>query len=104
MSTPLRYLARSYAAGRKRISVCLKETHNQLNRDRARYRFLERLREAELQAAVELTAIEAEFCARIIRETDFIVPELFSGDANICDSLRRKYAQAIKQSAQPSGA
>jgi len=78
-----RQLAAGYAAGRARI--------RRLNADRARFIFLCQLAQHALRSGIWLSRLEIAFITRLLRETNHDVPELFCGDANICDSLRRQY-------------
>lgn len=59
--------------------------------DRARVDFIFRLNRSAGRGEICLTEIEHDFIARICGEHDKAVPDIHSGDRNICDSLRRKY-------------
>ncbi len=63
----------------------------QINEDCARVRFAKALLSDE-DLRVELTEMESDFLIRIEAEHDKTVPDIFSGDRNICDKLKRKYA------------
>jgi hypothetical protein len=84
-----RTLAGGYARGRQRLQ--------KLNADRRRFEFILDLwrawcfRGGSATAAIQLTIIEAGFLCRLVAETNEETPEIHPGDANICDSLKRKF-------------
>ena len=80
-------LKNCYEADRARV--------RKLIADRARFEFILDLWRAWRvdENSLALTECEQAFCCRIVAETNEETPELHPGDANICDSLRRKYNQ-----------
>lgn len=86
-----RGLAASYAAGRKRV--------REINEDVARLDFLKRLldRATDYASGIVLTELESDFVLRLVAGHDRDVPDLHSGDRNICDKLRRKYQTRLDQ-------
>ena len=84
-----RGLAAAYRRGRSRV--------RQFNADRERHEFIERLFHAMTGNGFPLTHIEAQFVCRMIAELNEAAPALHPGDANICDSLKRKYVERLLQ-------
>lgn len=87
MSIHARSMASSYSSGRARI--------RKLNADMERLQFIERLFDACHDLRIIPTDTEADFIFRVVAETDSKVPVIHDGDANICDSLRRKYESKL---------
>jgi hypothetical protein len=90
-----RGLAAGYARGRQHIQ--------KLNTDRARFEFLLNLWQAWRFNGLALPVVEAAFVCRLLAEVNEEAPDIFCGDANICDSLRRKYLSQL-ESLEPAWA
>jgi hypothetical protein len=82
-------MARSYRAGQKHVSEILE--------DRQRVEFLFSLYRAttNYRSQVKLTEPEQTFVLRIVQDHDKTVPNIHSGDRNICDSLRRRFERRL---------
>ena len=84
-----RGLAAGYAAGRAQV--------RKLNADRERADFIALCAQKSFTASGLMTDVENGFVTRIWGELQAqSVPNIFSGDANIIDSLRRKYQARLK--------
>jgi len=70
-----------------------REHIRKMTEDRSRITFLKMLQRkaTDYAADINLTDPEDDFVHRILAEHDQTVPDIHSGDRNICDSLRRKY-------------
>ena len=69
-----------------------------LNADRERYKAMCQMQTDAVAGRLHLTPLEECFVIRIAEETNADVPEIFGGDANICDLLIRKYIKNINAS------
>lgn len=80
-------LAEGYSAGRRHIA--------KMSADFVRYQFCDKLALAASKGQITVTETEWSFLSRITTETNTTVPEFHPGDANIADSLKRKYEKAL---------
>lgn len=66
----------------------------QINEDRARVKFATALLSDE-GLRLELTEMQTDFLIRLEADHAKAVPDIHSGDRNICDSLRRKFQRRL---------
>jgi hypothetical protein len=80
--------AASYKAGNDHI--------RHINEDRRRMDFVKAVLRNEHIYIMELEEMERVFLERIEADHDKTVPDIFSGDRNIIDSLRRRFEGRLK--------
>ena len=74
----------------------------QLNADRERMQFIRLCARHSYHAALMMTELENDFVTRMLLEHGAeSVPKVFCGDANIIDSLRRKYEARLNLPIKP---
>jgi len=89
-----RGMRQAFDAGRTHIA--------KINADRARVDFIQVLLAKGERCGITLTDLESSFAVRIVNDhSQLIVPNIFSGDCNIIDSLRRKYEARLNPPIKP---